>query len=42
MKIFLVVFGLAVLFVVGSAMAMRYFDKPVEKNKKKNIQNDTE
>ena len=26
MKLFLIVFGLAILFVVGTASAMRYFD----------------
>ena len=39
MKVFLIVFGLAILFVLGSAMAMRYFDKPADKNKKQNEQN---
>ena len=42
MKIFLIVFGLAVLFVLGSAMAMRYFDKPGGAQKKKNSHADDE
>ena len=40
MKIFLIVFGLAILFVLGSAMAMRYFDKPAADLKKKNSHTD--
>jgi len=39
-KIFLIVFGLAVLFVLGSAMAMRYFDKPPASKKSSDIDDD--
>ncbi|MDH5426100.1 MAG: hypothetical protein OEY29_14020 [Gammaproteobacteria bacterium] len=36
MKIFLIIFILAILFVVGSATAMRYFDNPPAKKKQEN------
>lgn len=33
LKLFLILFGLAILFVVGSAAAMRYFDGKANKKK---------
>jgi hypothetical protein len=36
MKMFLIVFSLAILFVVGSAGMMRYFDGKAVKKKDKN------
>jgi len=35
MYIFLLIFALVILFVVGSATAMRYFDKPKKSSTKK-------
>jgi len=35
MKLFLIIFSLALLFIIGSASAMRYFDGKSEKKKKK-------
>lgn len=35
MKVFLIIFALAILFVVGSAGAMRYFDGKSVKKKNK-------
>jgi len=35
LKTFLIVFSLAILFVVGSATALRYFDGKVVKKKDK-------
>lgn len=35
MKVFVIIFVLAILFVVGSAMAMRYFDNAAVKGHKK-------
>lgn len=35
MKAFVIIFVLAILFVVGSAMAMRYFDNATVRGHKK-------
>lgn len=35
MTLFVIIFVLAILFVVGSAMAMRYFDNAAAKGKQK-------
>ena len=35
MKVFVIVFVLSILFVVGSAMAMRYFDNAAARGHKK-------
>lgn len=37
MKLFLIVFSLAILFVVGTAGMMRYFDGKTVKKKDKDI-----
>ena len=35
MKVFIIVFALALLFVIGSASAMRYFDGKTSRKKQK-------
>ena len=37
MKIFLIVFSIAVLFVIGTASAMRYFDNKSMNRKDKDV-----